>query len=323
MGAITGKTLIPNINSYYDRTLLTRLLPNLVFTNFGQVRDIPMNNSDTIKFRRYNTLSAALTPLTEGVVPAGTTLSVTTLTATIADYGDYVTLTDKLEMETEDPVETEAVQVLGEQAANTLDQLAAGILAAGTTVQYAAGVVGRVNVAAGDNMNVSEVRKAVRTLKDNNAKKITSMVDPQTGFNTSPVQASYVGICHPRTSFDLKNDSAWVSIEKYGSAVSGNVLPGEIGKLDEVRFIETTNAPIFAGAGAAGIDVYGTIILGQDAYGVTRISGNALQTIRKQLGSAGSADPLNQLATIGWKATFVTEILQQLAMIRIEHAVSA
>lgn len=321
--AITTKTQVPNINSYYDRTLLERATPLLVYSKFAQVRDIPKNNSDVIKFRKYSALSAATTPLTEGVTPSGSQLAVTDSYATVAQYGDYVTLTDKLKMETEDPVETEATQVLAEQAALTFDNLDRDILAATTTIQYASTATQRTDITAAMKLTVSEIREAVRTMKNNKAKKLTSMVSASSGYNTTPVDACYVAIVHPNATFDLKSDSAWVPVEKYAGSVKGGVMPGEVGKLDEVRFIETTEAKVYTGAGSSSADVYATLIFGANAYGVTRISSEALKTIRKQLGSAGSADPLDQRATIGWKGTRVTKILDQLNMLKIEHGVSA
>ncbi len=318
---MTGKSAVANVNSYYDRTLLERALPLLLHTKFAQVRDLPRNNSDVIKFRKYSSLSAATTALTEGVTPAGSALSVSDSSATVLQYGDYVTLSDKLKMETEDPIETEATQVLAEQAALTLDNLARAILVAGTTVQYASTATQRTEITAAMKMTLAEVKEAVRTLKNNKAKKITSMVSAQAGFNTAPVDACYIGITGPDTAYDLKADSAFVPIEKYAGGLKNGLLPGEIGKLDEVRFIETTEQKVWVDGGSS-VDAYATLILGANAYGVSRISGEAMQTIRKQLGEAGSADPLNQRATIGWKASFVAKILQETFMVRIEHGTS-
>jgi len=145
------------------------------------------------------------------------------------------------------------------------------------------------------------------------------MVDATSGYGTSPLNASYIGICHPNTTYDLKDITGFVSVEKYASTAS--VMEGEVGKVDEVRFVETTNAKVFTGEGASSIDVYSTIIFGSDAYGTTRISGEAMKNIVKPLGSGD--DPLNQRATSGWKATFVAKILNDAFLVRIEHAVSA
>lgn len=320
---LTGKAQIANINSFYTGVTISRALPLLVHLNWAQLRNIPEGNSDVIKFRKYNSLAVATTPLTEGVTPSGSALSVTDLYATVLQYGDFLTLTDKLKMETEDPVETEAADILGEQAALTLDELTRDILHAGTTIQYAGVATSRETITATCAISVSEIREAVRTLKNNKAKKITQMVGAQNGYETRPVDACYIGIIHPNATYDLKGDTAFVPIEKYAGALKGGPLPGEVGKLDEVRFIETTEAKVFADAGLGSVDVYSTLILGQDAYGVTRINGHAMEVIRKQLGEGGTTDPLNQRATMGWKATFVAKILQQSFMLRLEHGVSA
>ena len=85
----------------------------------------------------------------------------------------------------------------------------------------------------------------------------------------------------------------------------------------------TTNASTSSTLGVAGITVHQTLIFGANYYGISRIAGKALQNIQKPLGSAGSADPLDQVATIGWKATFVAIRLNENFCVRVEHAVSS
>ena len=109
----TVSTIPHAVNNYYSRMLLERATPLLVHNRWGQVKDIPMGNTNTIKFRKYGSLAAATTPLTEGVTPAGSSLSVTDVTATIAQYGDFVTITDFLKYTSLDPVLMEAAEVLG------------------------------------------------------------------------------------------------------------------------------------------------------------------------------------------------------------------
>lgn len=319
--AYTTKTQIPDeVNNYYDRTLLERLLPLLVHTKFGQVRDIPRKSgSNTIKFRRYASLAVATTALTEGTTPTGSQLSVTDITADVLQYGDYVTITDIVDMESEDPVLTEAAQVLGEQAGKTVDELARDVLVTGTTVQYADNRANRYLIIASSLVTVNEIREAVATLAGNNAKKITRIVNPTTGHNTTPINAAYIGIVNPKTVYTLKGLTGFVPVEAYPS--QADVMQGEVGALDEVRFIQSTQAKYWAAATAsAAVDVYATLILGQDAYGITRISGEALKNIVKPLGAG--EDPLNQRQTSGWKATFVTKILNDDAMLRLEHSVA-
>jgi N4-gp56 family major capsid protein len=146
------------------------------------------------------------------------------------------------------------------------------------------------------------------------------MVAASTGIATEPVAQAYISIVSPDTTFDLQDDAAFVPVEKYSAAMT--VMEGEVGKIKDVRFIETPNAKVFAGAGASSVDVHGTIIMGMEAYGVSRISGAALQNIVKPLGSGGTDDPLNQRGTTGWKGTFVAKILNDDFLGRIEHGVT-
>lgn len=322
----TNTTVIPaEVNNFYDRTLLYRAIPLFVHTRWAQIRDIPRKSgTSTIKFRRYGNLVGATTPLQEGVTPVGSALSVTDITATVLQYGDFVTITDVLSYQSQDPVLMEASEILGDQMGDTLDLLTRDVLNAGTNVYYGGtGNTQTADVATGDNITAVLIKKAVRLLKNNKARRMTKMVNATTGYGTTPLNASFIGIVHPNTTYDLKGliSDGWTSVEKYAS--TAGIMDGEVGKLDEVRFVETTNAKVFVGGGTSSIDVYSTLIFGMDAYGTTRISGEAMKNIVKPLGSAGTADPLDQRATSGWKATFVAKILNDAFMIRLEHAVSA
>ena len=320
MASTTVTEVSHAINNFYDRKLLKKAVPLFIHTKWAQIRNIPKGNTQTIKFRKYTLLTAATTPLTEGVTPTGSQLAITDITADVAQYGDYVTLTDTLVLTTLDPVLSETAGLLSTQYGDTIDQLCRNILAAGTTIQYASSAAARTDITSAMKITKAEIQEAVRTLKGNNAKRITSQVSASTGFNTSPVSACYIGIVHPNTTYDLKNIPGFIPVQEYGQKVA---MEGEVGSLDEVRFIETTNAKVFTAGGAGSIDVYGTLILAADAYGTTRISGAAVENIIKPLGSGGANDPLNQRQTSGWKATFVAKILNQDFMLRLEHGVSS
>lgn len=309
------------VNNFYDRTMLKAARPLLVHLRWGQVKDIPKNNTLVIKFRRYSLLSANTTALSEGVTPSGTQLSITDVTGTVLQYGDYVTLTDMLQLTTLDPILTETADILGQQAGNSLDQLARDVMVAGTTIQYASTSTSRATVSASMKLTRQEIRESVRTLQNNDAMKMTRMVNPSTGFNTSPINACFIGIITENTLYDLKNETGWIPIQEYAS--QNGVMEGEVGAMDDVRFVMTTNAKIFSSAGASSIDVHGTMILAAEYYGISRISGAALKNIVKSLGSAGTADPLDQRSTSGWKATFVAIRLNENFAVRIEHAVSS
>ena len=112
---LSTKTQVPNVNHFYVRDFLDRARENLVHDAFGQMKPIPQNNSDLIYFRRYERLAKNYTPLGDGVTPAGKQLSVTTIYATVEDYGDYVMITDKVLRETEDAIWAEVSDVLVEK----------------------------------------------------------------------------------------------------------------------------------------------------------------------------------------------------------------
>lgn len=300
---------------------MTRVTNDFKYTKWAQVRDIARGaGTNTVRFRRYGNLTAATTALTEGITPSGSNLSVTAITATTNQYGDYVVLTDKLLMETQDPILTETSEILGDQAADSFDQITRDVLVAGTSVFYANGVAGRANVAA--NVSATDYRKIARALRKNNAKKITRIVNAGTGIGTSSVKAAFVALVSPDTHYDLKGVTGFTPVKDYGTNVT-LLDENEVGALDEIRFVETTNAKVFSGAGSGSVDVHADVILGQDAFGISRISGEALKFIYKPLGSAGSADPLDQRQTAGWKGTFVAYRLNESFMYRYEHAVSA
>lgn len=316
----TRTEIAAEVNNFYDRALLERAVPSFVHNRFAQVRDIPMNGgTDTIKFRRYGSLTAQTTALSEGVTPSGKQLSITDVTATVLYYGDYVTLTDKVVTETYDPILTETAEILGEQVGDSLDQLCRDVVAATTTKQYASTATSTATVSSSMKLNRAEVKEAVRTLKGNNAKPMTTVIDSSTGYNTSPIGRSFVGIVHPNTTFDLDDATGWIPVEKYPNKSS--VMQDEVGSLAGVRFIESTNAKTRSGTLVS--TVYSTLIIAANAYAQTRISGMALKNIVKPLGSAGTADPLDQRTTSGWKLTYVAKILNDNYLVDIQHAVSS
>lgn len=293
--------------TFYDRTLLSRLLPNLTFLKYGQKRPMPKNEGDTINFRRFNSLDVPAASLTEGVTPDGDNLSITAVTATVAQEGNWVRLSDKISMVGIDPVLTESAALMGENAAKTLETRCADVIFKGTSQQFAGGAASAAAIAAGKVVNSEEVKKAVRTLRNNNAEPLEG------GY--------YIGFCDPSVAYDLQNDALWQDISKYNGAE--NIMKGEIGRIHGVRFILTTMCPTDATTATAGT-LHKTLIVGKDAYGVVDVNGSSKpEIIIKPTGSAGTEDPLNQRASVGWKAMAVTVRLQELAMVCIQSMASA
>ena len=297
----SGNDLSTEMKTFYSDYLIDNAKPLLVHDQFAQKHPIPKNGGKIIEFRKYSPFAKALTPISEGVTPDGNKLNVTKMTAEIAQYGDYVELSDVLLLTAIDNNLVEATKLLGNQAGETLDTVTREVIVGGTNVQYAGGKSARASLAEGDKLTVEECFKAARFLKTQKAKKID-------GY--------YVAIIHPDVAYDLMRSEDWINAAQY--AGSSQLFEGEIGKVAGIRFVETTEAKIFAKAGSGSKDVYATLVLGADAYGVTEVEGGGLQHIVKQLGSSGTADPLNQRATVGWKAIKTAERLVEGYMVRIE-----
>lgn len=315
MADITNTTgsagLSPSMQTYYDKKLIKDMKPKLVHCNYGQKRPIPRNAGKTVKFRKYTPFEAATTPLTEGVTPDGHAITQTEISASVAQYGDYVRVTDLLDMTAVDPVISDSVELNADQAALTLDTVVREVMCAGTNVMYANGT-SRADVAAGNILTTTLIRKAVRTLKKAKARPFYR--------NGKPYFYAIVG---PDTVYDLQSDENWLKVSQYQQAEK--IENGEIGKLFGVVFIETTESKIFATAGAPKADVACTLMFGADAYGLIDIAGSgAAKTIVKTFQSGGTEDPLEQRSTIAWKVpAFCAKILQQTWMLRIEHGISA
>lgn len=381
------KTLSNDMRTYYKDYLCDNANENLVHDQFGQKHPIPKGNGKTIEFRKYSPLPKATKPLAEGVTPDGQELKVSTVTSTVSQYGGWVGIPDMLELTTIDTNMVQATEILGDQAGRTLDTVTREVLNGGTNVMYApivtkdgiTPVTARSSLTEDAKLSVDIILRAAAKLKNNLAK---------------PINGSYVGIIHPFVAYDLMRSSEWMDAHKYGAPE--NLFNGEIGKIGNVRFVESNEAKIFRGedlatdmrtltvktavsggvkvsfnenisaedaeklsgrkviiggemrevvsadataseitldsaiscdlgaviypgeGGQNGISVYSTLILGANAYGVTELENGGLEHIVKQLGSAGTADPLNQRASAGWKATKTAERLVETYMIRVE-----
>jgi N4-gp56 family major capsid protein len=390
MNVQTTADMPEELRVYYDKNLIEAAKPILVHDQFGQKRPVSKNGGKTIMFRKLAPLAKATDPLTEGVTPDGNSLNFTTIESTLKQYGDYITLSDMVELTSVDSTLVDAGKVLAVQAAETLDAITRDIITAGKVVQYGAGKASRSELVAGqedgnDYLTVDMIKQAVRTLKRNKAK---------------PINGSYVAIVHPDVVYDLTNDPKWEAVKTY--ADPKDWYAGEVGRIHGVRFVETFEAKVFKGedllpgkrtltfssksssgeitvaeafsaeeasaligrkvqidgkvytvsaatagdtgkftvseglpstisastaiypgeGGKNGCDVYATMILGADAYGVTELEGGGLTNIIKQLGSGGTSDPLDQRATTGWKAIRTAEILVDEFMVRIESTAS-
>jgi N4-gp56 family major capsid protein len=298
--------LAPEDKKFYIRTLIERLLPELFLYNDAMKKKLPKNQGRTVNWRKFNSLPAVTTPLTEGKTPDGRDLDVTQIEALLAQYGDYVVTSDLLQTTGIDPVVTEASELCGEQAALSVELALASKLFSGTNVMFAGGKSARTALTANDKITGSDVKKLRRQLKKANARKFSD------GY--------YHAIIDPDMTFDLTNDSAWQDVAKY--ATPDQMLKGEIGKMHGFRFMEAT--AFESVAGTSNLEVHRALFYGKNSYGAVDLEngGGKPDIIVKQLGSAGTDDPLNQRGSVGWKLPFTCEILQPTALISYECAVT-
>lgn len=301
----TGNDLSPSNNKvFYDKNLIKLAGPLLIHDQFAQVEDLPANRGKTKEFRGFRPVAKALTPLTEGVTPDGNKLDMFTVKATVKQYGDYVTITDMLDLTAIDNMVLQAQETLGDQAGRTLDTVTREVLNAGTNVLYAEGrVTSRAALTADMKLTVKAIKIAARALKVQNAPLYNGR---------------YVAVIHPDVAFDLSEDPEYKDMFKYTD--SGSFKYGYLFDISNVKFYESTEAKKFVKAGADGRDVYSTLFIAKGAYGTTKVEGGGLETIIKQVGSAGSGDPLDQRGTVGWKATKAIARLVEQYMVRCETA---
>ena len=300
-----ASALSAEMKTFYDMTLIDEATANLVHDQFGQKRPIPKNGGKTIEFRKFAPLAKATTPLTEGVTPDGKSLSVSTITATVAQYGDFITQSDVLELTSLDNTILEATKLLGRQAGATLDTIVRDVLQGCPNVTYCpkpdgTAITSRTTLTNDCQLTVKVIQQVVAKLR---------------GQNAPTIGGKYVAIIHPYVAYDLMRDPEWIDAHKYANPT--NLYEGEIGEVAGVRFVQTTEAKVYDGG------VFGTLIFGEGAYGVTEITGGGLETIVKQKGSAGTADPLDQRSSVGWKAIKTAELLIPNYIVRVESKSAA
>lgn len=338
---VTYGDISPAVAAYAVVRLLKRALPLLVFEKFGQTYPLPTNSTQTAKFRRYflsgSTGAAgngtgdfytplATTPLVEGVTPEGRTLAKQDYTVTLAQYGDYITLTDVIMDTHTDNVLAEMTDILGENAAETIETIRFNVLKAGTNVAYAGMVASRDLVATA--LTLTDQRRATTALSRQNAKQITSVVASTADFNTKSVEAGFVAVVHPDLENDIRDMTGFKPVSDYGPHTSP--WEGEIGSVESVRYIKTTVAKPFADSGAAvgatglrsttgsNVDVYPVLYFARDAFGIVPLKGKSSITPMVVNPKPAAGDPLGQRGTIGWKLWTATVILQEAFMLRVE-----
>ena len=320
---------------------LSRAIPNMTIERFGQAFVVPTNNTQTAKFRRYYLAGAtgsagsgsgayahptALTPLTEGETPAGKKMASKDYTVQLLQYGDYVEFSDVIQDTHEDypALLRELMNSLGEEAAVTVETLRFNVLKSGTNVFYANGSArNAVNTA----ISLELQRKVTRSLKRQNARPISSVIKSSPAYNTQPIEASYFALVHPDVENDIRDMDGFISTKHYASV---QPFEGEIGAVEEVRYIRSTVFAPWADAGGAkgamlsttgvNADVYPVIYLARDAFGTVALRGKSVASIMVVQPKPAHGDPRGQRGTAGWKLWNATVILQDAFLVRAEVA---
>lgn len=245
---VTTNEMAPGMKVYYDTEMLENMREKLVFAQFAKKYRLPANHGMTMEWRKWKTMPN-IERLQEGVIPPGRPFGQTATTASIAQHGAYLTISDQLDMKHIDNVIVGAQSELSHAAARTMDTIHRdGVLAGATNVLYA----DAVNKNDGYK-KVGEAPLAVYELSNDPEK--ANLLTPETvarvktimeGNNVPKVNGKwYVAVIHPHAAFDLIRNPEWNDFHKYSA--TEEIFNGEIGELYGVRFVQTTQAPVLVG----------------------------------------------------------------------------
>ena len=350
--AYTGNTygdLTPRQTNYAVAEFLKRALPLLTIEKFGKQTVLPRNESKTIKFRRYYlaggtggysgqagsyNLPIDVTPLTEGETKAAIKMAYKDISVDIGQYGDWTGFSDFF-MDTHPdvpPVIREFSDIMGERMALTKETLTYNVLKAGSNVFYANGTQ-RTDV--NTPITLQLIRRVSRSLKAQNAGKVTSVLASTTAFNTQPIEAAFICLVHPNVENDIRNIDGFINVANY---TQGKALEGELGKVEDVRFISSTVFSAFPDGGGdkgamlstTGVkaDVYPLIFLGKDAFSIIPLRADmanrtAAANVSVVYPKVTETDPLGQRGVISYKFYHAATITSEYAVVRAEVAASA
>lgn len=307
----------------FDKRLLTRFRAGTCYMRYGRQLGIPRHGGKSIQVRKMESIYAAgnagsgaagsaPAALTEGTFPAEIQATWTSVAATVSQYGQYLKYSDVLDAQGLDNFEAEATDNFSEAMTDAMDLLTRDVVTAGTNVQYASTAGSRAQIGSGMYLTLAELREAKRTLKNN---------------NVPPVEdGKYVVITNPNTMYDLEGDSNITNFWQYAGQRGMDNQLFDVSFKDlpmGFRVCETTNARVFVDGGLSTADVVATMVIGREGYGVVQYDALPARVIKHRPGTSGIADPLDQVGTIGWKASHAATRLQEGSMVRIEHATSS
>lgn len=283
----TGLTQV--MQTFYDKKFLDRAKAELRHDFGAQVKNHKMNMGKVVRFTRFTPLALATTALTEGTDPTAVDMTATNVDATLTEYGNYTVVSSLFSATSIDDNLEEHVDIHGTNAGESIDAIVRNVLSAGATAQIVSGKA-LTAVAATDTLTGLEIRKAVRTLKTNKAKRF------ENGY--------FRGIIQPFQSMDLMGNSEWLSAYQYTSPDSDAIKKGVVGKIHGVEFVESNQGS----TEASTVTIYHTFIFGQNAYGVVRLESMTDPKIYVAQGVTQN-NPLNLRSTVGWRMPFTAVVL--------------
>lgn len=304
---------------YYDRFLLDNLYPDLFLYQLGTKKRLARNFGKVIHFTRYfkggGSGFAQPFSVTEGTPIGLSAISATQISATVRAFGSAIGVSDFVVMTAVSDVVKGAVFELSKSMALAIEEdLRTTLSGFGTLLPAKNTAKGSASlIATGSLIDSIDIMRASSELRQGNAR-------------TWP-DGNYAAIIHPKTAFDLRNDGgasgAWLDTNKRTAGGVEQIYQGEVGKLYGVRMVESSSAKNFQGGAAsllktsAGVSGFLTYVIGPGAFGVVELDGNTASVFVKQVGSAGTADPINQRGSIGVKSYFVGVGLEAARMKRI------
>lgn len=318
----TYGSISADVAGHMTKQLLKAGRPQLVLEQFGQMKTLPKNETQTLVFRRYGALVNTPAALTEGVAPASQNLTAANITVTLVQYGSWVEISDIAYDTKEDPVLNEAMELLGFQQAEVIENMRFGVIVAGTGVVFSNGAS---RAAVNTQFTRGTLQRTSRQLRRQNARPITKVLDSTQEFNTVSVEPAFVAVGHTDFLPALRATAGWSSMADYGSK---RVFDGEVGKVDDIRFCLSSLYTPFTNAGGtkgtmigagANADVYPLVVMGQDAWAGVALKGQFATKIMVTLpGQPDKADPLGQKGTAGWKSLQRALILNDNFLCRVE-----
>ena len=297
--------LSPTMKTFYDTNLLDNARDKLIYVQLAKKEALPANRGKTVEWRKWNKLPD-LSTLTEGVIPTGEKLGMIAITVSLSQLGEYVTISDILDLHGIEDTKLGAVEELGAAMGLTLEKNVRAQLMTGTNILFADAYNGSSYVSTP--ANEAGLQSALASYKCNLTPDMVAKAVTQLKKMLAPTfqGGKYVAVIHPSVAYDLRRSSEWIEAHKYAAVTE--IFNGEIGELHGVRFIESTMAPVIKGA-LQTYATYKTMFFGKDAFAVVDPEGGGLQTIIHDRRAAGG--PLEQFSTVGVKGETAAKILYQ------------